>query len=231
MCPELRKICVDFDLKETDYGEFIQRFESLQHLIVVGGRSAAAVSNYFIASLKNSSRICSKLTTLELIHLDGISFSDHILPLAELCPNLKSLSMSNCHFSEDHFYCDNIARDYSWPSLSRIVFESRRDAGGKFLPNLVKLCKGITELHCGIQSGIDDTMICQLLDFGLGKKLQIFNLEFSDSLSMFGVFQIVQRCKNLKVLKDIYSFVRVSTEEVAALRSWIKDHNIFLATE
>ena len=168
------------------------------------------------------------LKILELIHVEMISFT----VLFELsCWNgrLETLSLKNCHLMTA---CSPLgaAKLPKWNSLTKLVLHSRCEHD--FLVCLLLVCPGLLELRCGISTEISDRVICQVIQQCPKslKSLQIFHVAHSDTLTMYGIFQLVNHCSDLGVIQDLECFSRVTEAEIQSLNKWIEEHNVVLKT-
>lgn len=219
-CPCLVRVCLSYSSNYAFNFSFLHRFESLRELVLIGGI-------YDETNMANLSKV-PNLKGLELIHVEMISFKV-IYNLSCWNTSLETLSLKNCHLLTG---CSPAAASKlkKWTSLTKLIIHSRCEHD--FLACLLLVCPGLLELRCGISTEISDRLLCQVIQQSSKslKALQIFHVAHSDTLTMFGIFQLVNHCNDLGVIQDLDSFSKVTESEIQSLNKWIDEHNVVLKT-
>ncbi|TRY77283.1 hypothetical protein TCAL_10198, partial [Tigriopus californicus] len=221
VCPALESLVIDLRLTPALRVD-LQEFTSIQELTLLGGSLSSEQTHEAIHLLGN------KLHTLTLVHSENINCFA-LLRLAKHCERLRSLNLTNCslHGMDEERTLSQMPT-FPWPSLERLTIQFPCDHDT--LRYMLLLCPNLRELRLGISTQFsDDTISSVLKSSSLAlRKLQTFNVAFSELLTMFGIFHLIHHCPGLFQIQDLSNCSQISAKQVISLRRWTREHNLLL---
>jgi len=164
------------------------------------------------------------LQLLHLEHVDELDMSSLLL-IAENCPNLVKLVFLNCDFVEN-FGTSLSTRKFPvapFQKLESLVCVS--ECAPNVIEFLLMQAKFLKSVQFGSTAWFNDQTVSAVLSKGGLKFLTEIVILRSYELTMSSVYGLISACPWLKMLGELDGWEGVSTQDIAALRSKIRENN------
>jgi len=164
------------------------------------------------------------LQLLHLEHVDELDMASLIL-IAENCPNLVKLVFLNCDFVEN-FGTSLSTRKFPvapFQKLESLVCVS--ECAPNVIEFLLMQAKFLKSVQFGSTAWFNDQTVSAVLSKGGLKFLTEIVILRSYELTMSSVYGLISACPWLKMLGELDGWEGVSTQDIAALRSKIRENN------